>query len=406
MKKLPPENLIHHIWQSKYLLKHSLKTIEGKEISVLRVGHLNTGQGPDFFDARIKIGQTIWAGNLEIHVKSSDWKKHKHHYDPAYHNVVLHVVFFHDEEVYDNIGNALPTLELKNLIPESLLIQYEQLMKSKTKIPCQNHFKLPEKELINILVERLIIERLNLKHEIITELLNRSKLHWEELCIQLLFQYAGMGLNNFPMEQMVKAIPFAIIQKYRADNHSLLALFLGVSGLEFSNFEPTLEHRFTELQNLYHLNPIEKKLWKKKGNRPASFPEKRIIQMVDLINKEPQFLKKILKTNEIGALKQLIPSKSKTYIDGILINVIIPIKFAYGRFEGKEKQEEVVLSLLESINAEQNNIINHFKYLGIGIDNAKESQAFLHLKKYYCNQKKCLSCLFTSHIFSYPKKFN
>ncbi len=406
MQNLPSENLLQHIWQSKYLLKYALETTDREAISVLRPGYLNTGQGPDFFEARIKIGETLWAGNLEIHVKSSDWRKHKHSMDAAYQNIILHVVFLHDETVYDNAGNALPTLELINLIPESLLNQYEQLMKSKTTIPCQNQFKMPEKELVNILIERLIIDRLNLKHDIISMLLEKNKLHWEELLIQLLFQYAGMGLNAFPMEQLVRSIPFALIQKYRSDYLSLLAIFAGVSGLDLDKFEPSITQRFKELKYLHDLGQIEKSLWKKKGNRPASFPERRIMQMVDLLHSQPQFLKQILQAEDVFTLQKLIPSKSNSFINGIIINVIIPIKFAYGRFEGKARQEEMVIKLLESIKAEENSVINLFIDLGIEIENAKESQAFLHLKKYYCNQKKCLSCLFVSHIFSYPKKFN
>ncbi len=406
MQNLPSENLLQHIWQSKYLLKYALETTDGEAISVLRAGYLNTGQGPDFFEARVKIGETLWAGNLEIHVKSSDWRKHKHSMDAAYQNIILHVVFLHDETVYDNAGNALSTLELINLIPESLLIQYEQLMKSKTSIPCQNQFKMPEKELVNILIERLIIERLNLKHELINVLLQKNNLHWEELLIQLLFQYAGMGLNAFPMEQLVRSIQFTLIQKYRSDHLSLLAIFAGVSGLDLDKFEPGITQRFIELKKLHDLGQIEKSLWKKKGNRPASFPERRIIQMVDLLHAQPQFLRQILKSDDIITLQNLIPSKSATYVNGIIINVIIPIKFAYGRFEGKAGQEEMVIKLLESIKAEENSVIYLFIDLGIEIENAKESQAFLHLKKYYCNQKKCLSCLFVSHIFSYPKKFN
>jgi hypothetical protein len=406
MQTLPSENLLQHIWQSKYLLKYALETTDGEAISVLRPGYLNTGQGPDFFEARIKIGETLWAGNLEIHVKSSDWRKHKHSMDAAYQNIILHVVFLHDETVYDNAGNALPTLALINLIPESLLIQYEQLMKSKTTIPCQNQFKMPEKELVNILIERLIIERLNLKHELINVLLQKNNLHWEELLIQLLFQYAGMGLNNFPMEQLVRSIPFALIQKYRSDYISLLAIFAGVSGLNLDKFEPSITQRFMELKKLHDLGQIEKSLWKKKGNRPASFPERRIMQIVNLLHTQPQFLKQILQANDVFTLQKLIPSKSNSFLNGIIINVIIPVKFVYGRFEGKAGQEEMVIKLLESIKEEQNSVISLYKNLGIEIENAKESQAFLHLKKYYCNQKKCLSCLFVSHIFNYPKKFN
>lgn len=406
MQNLPSENLLQHIWQSKYLLKYALETTDGEAISVLRPGYLNTGQGPDFFEARIKIGETLWAGNLEIHVKSSDWRKHKHSMDAAYQNIILHVVFLHDETVYDNAGNALPTLALINLIPESLLIQFEQLMKSKTTIPCQKQFKMPEKELVNILIERLIIERLNLKHELINVLLQKNNLHWEELLIQLLFQYAGMGLNNFPMEQLVRSIPFTLIQKYRSDYLSLLAIFAGVSGLDLDKFEPSITQRFMELKKLHDLGQIEKSLWKKKGNRPASFPERRIMQIVNLLHTQPQFLKQILQANDVFTLQKLIPSKSNSFLNGIIINVIIPVKFVYGRFEGKAGQEEMVIKLLESIKEEQNSVISLYKNLGIEIENAKESQAFLHLKKYYCNQKKCLSCLFVSHIFNYPKKFN
>jgi hypothetical protein len=231
------------------------------------------------------------------------------------------------------------------------------------------------------------------------ELLEKSNLHWEALAIQMLFRYAGMGLNNFAMEQLVSNIPFGVIQKYRNHYPSLLALFAGVSGLNFNAFDTDNTQRFDALRRLHQLPVLEKEIWKKKGTRPASFPEKRITQMVQLLHKEPQFLSKIIALNNLKALQELLSTQNSSFSDTLLINVVIPLKFAYGKFEGKAHQEEIALSLLEELKAEQNSHIKFYKSLGITIENAKHSQAFLHLKKYYCSQKKCLSCLFSSHIF-------
>ena len=399
MQKLPPENLLQYIWLGKYLLNHSLTTKCGKEIKVIKTGLLNSHQGPDFYDARLVIDGTTWAGNLEVHVKSSDWRKHKHQQDAAYQNIILHVVYLHDEEVYDIFGNPIPSLELKQFIPEKLLENFDVLMKSKAKIPCQNIFVLPAPELVSIFIERLIIERLKFKLALIEERLVANKFHWEELLIQLLFQYAGMGLNNLPMEQLIKSVPWGLIQKYREEPPTLLSLFAGVSGLDFNQFEEASESKFKELNNLLKLPIMDKSAWKHKGNRPASFPEKRMAQVIELICNEKQLLKKSIEVKDITSLRALLGGVKSAFYDGLIINVIIPIKFAYGKIEGKYGQEEIAIRLLESMEAENISVIKIFKEMGIFIENAKDSQALLHLKKYYCESKKCLQCTFTEPLF-------
>lgn len=399
MQKLPPENLLQYIWLGKYLLTHSLSTHCGKEVKVLKTGLLNLHQGPDFYDARLIIDGTTWAGNLEVHVKSSDWRKHKHQLDAAYQNIILHVVYLHDEEVYDILGNHIPCLELMPYIPEQLLENYDTLMKSKSKVPCQNIFIPPAQELVTIFKERLIIEKLKLKLESIEERLVANKYHWEELLIQLLFQYAGMGLNNLPMEQLIRRVPWSLIQKYRDEPPTLISLFAGVSGLGFEHFEQASESKFDELNGLLQLNIMDKSIWKHKGNRPASFPEKRISQVIDLICKEKQLLKKTIELKDLDTVKNLFGYKKSAFYDGLLINVIIPLKFAYGKIEGKFGQEEIAIQLLESLEAEEISVIKIFKEMGILIENAKDSQAFLHLKKHYCESKRCLQCTFTESLF-------
>ncbi len=399
MENLPPENLLQHIWQHKYLLSQKLYTTNNEEIKVLKPGQLNAGPGPDFFEARIKLCNTIWVGNLEIHVKSSDWRKHKHQADLAYQNIILHVVYVHDEEIFDASGHQLPTLELKDYIPKNLLEQYSNIMKSKTAIPCQNQFRLPDEMRTSIFIEQLIVERLHEKHLRIIKQLSLNQNHWQAMLIEMLFQYSGMGINKQPMEQLLTTISIGLIQKYKQDKEALLALLIGSSGLGFKENEAHLEKRFLHLKIVHKLETTSIPIWKKGGIRPSSFPEVRLANLATLLNSEMDLFSKIINFKDPKELIAIISSYGKTFGDGLLINVFLPIKFAYDNFIDQPNAEVLILDTLEHLLPEQNSCTKTFKDLGITIKNAKDSQAFIHLKKNYCSQKKCLSCQFASHLF-------
>jgi len=398
MEKLPKEELLQHIWQYKYLLKQQLFTTTGLPIQILKPGTLNTAQGPDFFDARIKIGETLWAGNLEVHVCSSDWRKHKHSLDPAYDNIILHLVYLDDEIVLDKNGMPIPCLTLNNLLPNELLVRYENLFEAQSCIPCESLFEPIAKELQTLFFERLVIERLERNCATIEKIWLKNDKNWEACCYQLVFQYAGLGINKEPMEQLFRKIPFSLFKKYQSEPNYLQALFLGLAGL-IKPSENLLQEIYAYLTHKHNLSSLPKGLWKYSGLRPHSFPAERILQIAKLFAKVENLLPLFLNlkhTQEITAFGSL---KGAAFTHGITINVIAPLQFSYAKLMGQTPNIEKLLALLEAIPAEDNKVIKLFQNLGLNFINSKESQAILELKKYYCNEKRCLQCQFSIPIF-------
>ena len=412
------EDFLHYIWTYKLFNTKELKTVQNENITIIKSGQHNTDAGPDFFNAQIKLDNTLWAGNVEIHINSSDWVKHHHETDKAYNNVILHVVYHHDIEIKNANGNTIPTLELKNLIDLKLILNYEQLISSKNWIPCSNQINTVDEFVINNWLERLVFERLERKSIEIEATLIKNKNDWEETFYQVLFKYFGLKVNAEPFLLLAKNTSLKIIEKHKTF-FSVEALLFGQAGFLEEVIEDEYHQRLKKesqfLTSKFNLTPLDKSLWKFLRLHPANFPTLRIAQLANLLTKEPRLFSKILSTNSVQELHKLfeltaskywdnhyqfgvVQSKSiekrtgKLMIDSLIINVIVPILFVYATTTQDEELKNKALQFLEQLSSEKNTILLNFEKLGVKSKNALQSQALIELKTNYCSQKKCLTC--------------
>ncbi len=422
------EELLHYIWQYKYLLNHKLFTTKGEPVQVIMPGQLNRDAGPDFFNARICLNNTLWAGNIEIHLKSSDWKKHKHQHDRAYDNVILHVVLHHDEPIFNRDQQEIPTLELKTLLPPKMMKKYSYLKESQNEIPCESIFRLPEPFITENWFERLSVERLEQKYEHIQKLLLETNNNWEEVFYHLLAKYFGQKTNELPFELLAKQLPFLILNRNKNNLLQTQALVLGIAGMLQPKFEDeylnTLQKEFNFLKNKYQLKPIEKMVWKYGRTRPANFPGIRLLQFAQIIHQSSNLWSQILKANSLEEVSTLFEIKSMQlirmgvlngksdsrqlstfqtgpdFVNTILINVVIPLLFAYGKWDQNERCITQSLHWLNQLKPEGNRITKKWEKNGIKPKNAKQSQALIALNNYYCIRHQCLRCAFGMNILN------
>ncbi|OYU97749.1 MAG: hypothetical protein CFE21_05525 [Bacteroidetes bacterium B1(2017)] len=420
------EDLLQYIWQNKYLLHFALCSIQQQPITIFNPGQLNLHSGPDFFNAKLKIGDTIWAGNVEIHIHSSDWYKHGHQTDKAYENVILHVVWENDQTVYLKNQHEIPTLELKKLIPESLLQTYQALLNGRAEIPCGHIFTLPEPEILWFWLERLSAERLELKAEKINAQLVQTKGNWEEVLYKQLALSFGQKVNAEAFEQVTNFLPYSILKKYTGNTLSYQAIILGVSGFlghaPKSAYGISLQKEFNYLQQKHSLKTIDVWTWKFGKIRPANFPTIRVLQFAELMLTHSNLLEGIIKSKNLSDLRAVFKTKSSQKINigdlhpnekkehwervqvseqlvhSIVMNVAVPMAFAYGKHFQLDHLCEKVQDWLLEIPAEENKIIKMWANLGLVAKKSKESQALLQLKNYYCNHNKCLQCAIGNHL--------
>jgi Protein of unknown function (DUF2851) len=420
------EDFLHYIWKYKLFNTSELFTHNNEQIEIISFGIHNTDAGPDFFNGKVKIEKAIWAGNIEIHINASDWLKHKHQTDKTYDNVVLHVVYNNDEVIKDKDGNELPTLELKNLIDKTLLKKYDTLINQSDSdwIPCGKQIKTVDEFTINSWINRLAIERLERKSEEIQETLKLNKNNWEETFYQYLFKYFGLKVNALSFEQLAKNTSLKILEKHN-DLFSIEALLYGQAGYLGEELK---DEYFIKLQKEYHflkskfdLIPLDKSLWKLLRLRPSNFPTVRISQLANLLNNHSRLFSKIIETESVKELQKLFVIQASKYwnnhyqfgeevkeekikkigintINNILINVIVPFTFVYGKAKQNEELVNKSLKLFENIKAENNSIIKNWRDLGVKTTNAMQTQSLLELKNNYCSQKKCLTCSIGNQI--------
>jgi hypothetical protein len=413
------EDFLHYLWKFKLFDTSKLLTNEGVVLEVINFGLHNTDAGPDFFNGKVRIGATTWAGNIEMHINSSDWTKHKHEQDNAYHNVILHVVYNNDAAILDKNGNAIPTLELKHLIRKEILTKYEHLvLLSDSPIPCGGQLKTVDAFTIQSWMNRLAIERLERKSEEIRQTLEQNKNDWETTFYHYLLKYFGLTVNALPFELLAKNTGLKIIEKH----HKLLsieALLYGQAGYLAEEVEgeyfQQLKKEYQFLKSKFDLTPMDKSLWKMLRLRPHNFPTLRISQLANLLAKETRLFSKLMATESIKEMQEIFNVQASNYwnnhyqfgklvsenkrkkigidtLNILLINVVVPFTFVYG----KEMQNEVLIdksiTLLESVSSEKNSIVRQWNKLGIYSNNALQSQSLIELKNNYCSQKKCLNC--------------
>ena len=410
------ESILHYIWQHKLFTPHSLQTTEGEMVEVIDVGKLNTDAGPDFFNAKIKIGNTLWAGNVEIHTRASDWKIHNHHTDSAYNSVILHVVKYSDTEILRIDGTKIPQIEL--IYPNQIEENYEKLITEQKWIPCAEKIGNVPQVFIQSWKTTLLTERLEQKINTISQLLFNNNQHWEEAFYITLARSFGFGTNSQAFEALAKSLPISVLSKYKNNLFQIEALLFGQAGL-LSNQIPDdyslqLKKEFYFLKAKFDLQPLKAEQWKLLRLRPDNFPHIRIAQFASLIHESSKLFSRIVENPEIKYLNELFicePSEywnthylfghqtllktkkiGKTSINSLLINTVIPFLFCYASQKGIRDLKDKALQLLEALPAEQNSVVSGWKNLGINAENAFDSQSLLQLKKYYCDDKKCLRC--------------
>ena len=411
------ENLLQYIWQFQYFNKAALHTTSGERIEILQSGKLNTNQGPDFIAAKIKIGDTTWVGNVEIHINSSGWILHSHSSDANYNNVILHVVWNDDATIKDKDGNDLPTLELKSRVSKLLLEKYKMLMEAPYFIPCERLVQQVNELTLANWKQRLVAERLIAKSQKIFAILNETNFHWEETFWQLIAANFGLMVNSNGFQQIAKNIPVTILAKHKNNIHQIEALLLGVAGLLDFNFEEQypvmLQKEFAFYQKKYKLKTIDGGLSFLRM-RPANFPTIRLAQLAMLIHGSEHLFSKIKNASSLKAVKEMISVTANDYwhyhyifdeesgykekklgqqmVNNIIINTVVPVMFSYGLHHDDESYKAKAIQWLEEVSPEKNIITKGFEGLHFSNKNAFDSQSFIQLKNEYCNRKLCLSC--------------
>jgi hypothetical protein len=411
------EEFLQFVWEQKLFNTENLKTISGKNLEIIDAGKLNNDSGPDFFNARIKIDDTIWAGNIEIHRLSSDWYRHRHQDDEAYDNIILHVVQRCDQQVLRSDGEEIPTLILP--IPHHVMANYRQLIDSTAWIPCQDKIHSMDPFVLKIGFNRLMIERLQEKINVIIERLNQNKQNWKETFYQLLAQSFGFKTNAVPFELLAKSLPPNILGKHADNLYQTEALLFGQAGLLHQellgdDYFLKLRAEYEFLVRKYNLKPIAGYLWKFLRIRPVNFPTIRIAQFAALFHKNDRIFSILNENISIHQLKELFNVSASSYWDNhfrfnqisgngkkhlgdsaaesLIINCVIPYIFVYGEQTEKNFLKDKALEWLDQLPPEENLIISGWRNLGIYASTAFESQALLQLKNRYCDKKRCLHC--------------
>ncbi|WP_114492852.1 DUF2851 family protein [Candidatus Ulvibacter alkanivorans] len=412
------EDFLHYIWKFQKFETQKLRSVCGQSISIVEVGQHNFDSGPDFFNAKLIIDGQLWAGNIEIHVEASQWYSHNHDIDVAYDTVILHLVWEHDTDVFRSDSSKIPVLALKERVATHTLRSYRNLFEStKDWINCEGSFDKVPSFVVENWLERLYLERLEQKMNEILQALTASKNHWEALMFRLLCKNFGLKVNGAQFYGMAQWLPFSIVQKCRNNVLDLEALLFGVSGLlskpqEDAYFKELLK-RYRYLCTKFNLRPpliLPPKFFRL---RPANFPTIRLSQLAVLYSSKQHIFATSNAMKSIDAYydfftvaastywdthynfgttsKQRKKRVTKKFIDLLLINTLLPIRFCYAKQRNTDVSEEIV-ALATTIAAEHNTIVKKFNALQPVAENALQSQGLIQLKNEYCNQLRCLHC--------------
>jgi hypothetical protein len=411
------EDFLHYLWKFKKFDLLNLKTFNDEEITIVNVGQYLELAGPDFFNAQITIANQKWAGNVEIHLKSSDWYVHHHEQDSGYENVILHVVWEHDTEIFRKNNTEIPVLELKKYVDRSTIEKYQALLAPKSWIFCEKDIKRIDQFIFENWKERLFFERLERKAKPIFDLLEQTNHDWEAVLFCLLAKNFGLNTNGNIFFTIAQSIPFSVVRKESFEVENLDALLFGTAGLldaeKEDNYFKDLKFRYFYLLHKYQLERVWVEPVQFFKHRPDNFPTIRLSQLANLYHSQQHLFSKISTVNSLKSSYDLFqvtaseywlnhyqfdkesPKKkkalSKSFIDLIVINTIIPLQFAFAKSQGKEISEDLI-QLLKQVLAEKNTIIEKFRSFGIVSGSAFDTQSLLQLKMEYCNAGKCLEC--------------
>lgn len=415
---------MYFIWKYKLFQNHKLFDIPFEKFRILSPGKQNLDSGPDFFEAKIKIDETVLVGNIEIHLKSSDWYKHGHHTNKDYNNVILHVVRHHDKETLSENGRKIPVLQPE--ISQAMVEKYHDYQKNKSFIPCAKDIAKVNQFKISMWLGKVLFERLSEKTDLIQGLLTLNKNDWEETFYQLIARGFGFNVNTLPFELLAKSLPQRILAKHHQNLFQLEALLFGQAGflekvLVPDEYYNRLKNEYDYLRKKYQLKPVENHLWKFLRIRPSGFPTIRISQLADLVHKSSSLFSKIVESESVEQIKSFLQVQASEYwnthyqfeklseyknkvlgkqsVDLLIINTIIPMIFVHGTFTGRAGLKEKAIGFLDQLTAEDNRIVKNWVSTGVQVPSAFYSQALIYQKKVYCSKIRCLECGIGVEIF-------
>ena len=427
------EEFLHYLWKYGLYDQHSMIDNDNNKIAVLNPGEYNRDSGPDFFNSRILIAGTEWAGNVEIHTRASNFDNHGHNMDPAFDNVILHVVSENDRRVFNSKGEELLTVEIK--YDNSYYEKYLDLINNPFVIACQNEIKKLDIFFIRHWLHSLLVERLQLRSDSVMKIFSQTGNDWDETFYRILTRYFGFRVNTEPFEMLASALPFRIIRKHADNRFQIEALLFGTAGmLEEGLFKEAVSDKYYKdlikefriLSTKYSLVPIHGWLWKFCRLRPVNFPTVRISQLSALLSTAGGLFSRILDTGGIRNLKDLFGVSASSYWDNhyifgkkskaiskntgmqaadiFLINAVIPLIFIYGRYHDNNDVCEKALTFLGEIRPETNSVTRDWKSAGIEVESAFYTQALLQLTDEYCKKRRCLECRIGCKLISLGKK--
>ena len=412
------EDFLQYVWRYKMFSKVDFKTTDNAHLSIIKSGLHNKNAGPDFLNAQLKIDGQTWIGNVEIHLKASDWYLHNHEKDLNYDAVILHVVWENDVDIYMKNNKPIPTLVLKNFIDETVLNKYKNLFLAPTTwLPCKNAISTVDKFIFNNWKERLFFDRLERKSEEINTLLQEKNNNFEAVLFQLLIKNFGLKVNGNSFLRLAQSVDYSVIKKLSFHANQLAALLFGQAGFleeeTEDDYQKELRKEYDYLKHKFKLNHIPKNEFSFFRMRPNNFPTIRIAQLVALFHKHQNLFSKLVTIDNLEEFYELFtvvvnpfwqthynfdsiskksPKKITTsFVDLLIINTIIPLQFLYQKSRG-EVDEEFFLVLLKKMKPEKNSIISKFFEIGVSSKNAFDTQALLELKNNYCAPKRCLEC--------------
>ena len=421
---------MQYVWQHRLWCSEDMVTNDGRRVRVLDPGLLNTDAGPDFFNAKVEIDGHVWVGNIEIHVRASDWHRHGHDTDRAYDNVILHVVEKDDAPVTRTTGERIPQVVLQ--VSPRFGERYQQLVGANQQLPCASQLATVPRLTITEWIEALAFERLHSKVERLQELMEQYSGNWEEVCYILLARTLGFGINSDALERLARRTPLRLLHKHSDSLLQVEALLLGQAGLlqeHQHNADPYVQQLCREyafLANKFSLAPMEGEAWKLFRIRPQNFPYRRIALLAHFVHGGFSLMQRIMDASDVAALRELFQVKLTGYwsrhytfghetatatralsassIDIVLINMVAPLFYARGEMTGDFPLTERAIALLEAIKPEQNSIVATFAAAGITATDALMSQALIQLKRGYCDTRKCLYCKIGHRLLSQAAK--
>lgn len=410
------EKFLSYLWFNR-LCYETQTTLLGQKVKIISPGMINTNEGPDAFNAKIEIDGILWIGNVEFHVKASDWHRHNHDSNPHYDNVILHIVLDGDEQIFNSADRMIPTVSLQ--YPEHLLTRHTYL--EINKMGCSSKLEYLEDSMLHNWIDRLLIERIEYKTKAIKDILSSRNNNFEETFYIFLSRSMGFGVNSDSMQNLAENIPLTLLMHHRDNLLQLEALMLGMAGLLPSSDNTVHDKRtklwlreFDFMRNKFSLTPVITPPFKMARMRPQGFPTVRIAQFAAIIHNTDNLFSRVIKAQNIKELYDILCVKadgywethyrpdhvsdlhntelSKASADILIINAIVPFRFLWAQQNGDELAVESALELLKRLKPEKNFITGLFASYGIKSENAYDSQALIQLYRYYCEPRNCLRC--------------